>query len=316
MASKSPAPAYHSILAKFLIAPPHKNKAYLLVEGVPDQQFWAHNRRTDGTVKVQIQPMKGKDNITGNKQKQILGLPDLFKHYDKTKEGGSEAIRKQVIGIHDDDYDQIVEPDSKADPNLFSTRVPNDLEALLVNLWLKKGAPKIPVGIWMMEKKKVSPAINIACSIGILRAANRKGNWRLRFKADSGGIQPWLRRGVRSSNEEEWVQRVLIPHLIKAQYKSVKKRVSKKKVIQGYEEMKERCEADAISRFALVNGHDLCKIIQVMNEDEVKHWKLEEELRLSSRWSKINKKTRKHFELFHRIDEWSKQNNSKIFRWQ
>jgi len=317
MESKPTLPSYDSILAKFVIAPPHRKSSYLLVEGKPDQQFWARNRRTGGAVKVHIQPMKGKDNITGNEKKDILGLPELFKHYDETKEGGSESIRKQVVGIHDDDYDQIVEPGSETDPNLFSTKVPNDLESLLINLWLKKGAPKIPIGMWMMEKKKVSPAIDVASTIGMLRVANRIGNWRLIFKATkSGQIQPWLRESVRRSNQEGWVERVLVPQLIKAQPKFLKKKISRNKVVRGYREVKERCEADTISRFALVNGHDLCKIIQVMNGDEVKHWKLEEELRLSNRWSKINKKTRKHFELFNRIDEWSKQNNSKIFKWQ
>ena len=48
-----------------------------------------------------------KINIIGNEKKDILGLPELFKHYDETKEGGSESIRKQVTF-----FDRFVKNDS------------------------------------------------------------------------------------------------------------------------------------------------------------------------------------------------------------
>lgn len=315
MSSKPVLPYYHSILARMKMNPPRKN-VYVFVEGKPDHQFWAWVRATGEEKTVQIVQAKGKDNIIGNQRKGIDGLPQLFEHWDESGERGSEPIRKCVIGIHDDDYDQILEPDSEADANLFSTRVPNDLEALLFNLWLKKGAPEFLAGRGMMEKKKLLPAIDIASTIGILRAANRKNEWGLKFKPRGRGIQPWLIEAVRSHNDGDWVEGTIIPHLIKHQSKSNRRRFEKNTIAEGFSEMKRLCIHSGFDGFALVNGHDLCRIIAEMSGGEIQHDKLEEELRLNRRWSKINKKTRKKFELFNSLDEWSKASGSKLFRWQ
>lgn len=314
MSSKPVLPGYHSILARIRMQAPRK-KVYVLVEGVPDQQFWAWNRFTKGEVQVQIAPMKGKDNIIGNEQKGILGLPELFGEYD-SKEGGSEEIRKRVIGIHDDDYDQLLEPESKSDPNLFSTKAENDLEALLFSLWIEIGAPKFPAGRGMMEKKRLGAAIGISASIGILRAANRKNRWGLRFKSDGNRIQPWLREIVRRHDDENWFQNVMIRQLIEVQPNFKKRGIEFNTIVEGCREIENLCKESGLNRFALVNGHDLCKIVELISGGEIQHRELEKELRLNHIWSKIDKKVRKNFELFGRLDEWTKDSGSKLFKWQ
>ncbi len=315
MSSKPVLPYYHSVLARLRMNAPTKNR-YIIVEGKPDHEFWTWSRLLGGEKKVNIVPVMGKDNIIGNQRKGIDGLPQLFEHWDESRKGGSEPIRKCVIGIHDDDYDQILEPDSEADANLFSTKVPNDLEALLFNLWLKKGAPEFLAGRGMMEKKKLRPAIDIASTIGILRAANRKNGWGLRFKARGHGIQPWLVEAVRNRDDDDWVEGTIIPNLIKHQSKSNRRRFEKNTIAKGFSEMKRLCEDSGFDGFALVNGHDLCRIIAEMSGGEIQHEALEKALRLDRRWFKINKKTRKKFELFNRLDEWSQASGSKLFKWQ
>ena len=316
MRSNLALPTYDSPKAFFALAPPMINRLYLLVEGNGDHKFWAANRRTGGNKRVTILPVNGRDGITGNPDKNVEGLPEFFEEFSRLEGRSEEQVRKQIIGIYDDDYEQILNPNNEGDPNVFSTSPPNNLEALIFDIWAKEGYPSIFFNrsMWSMQKKNVSKALGIARSVGILRAASSKNGWRLKFREKQTGIQSWLKAGVENYTEPRWVEQALIPKLMKKQNKNVRGGVSVNTVVMGYKEMLKHCEATPT--LSLVNGHDLCMLVQLTNDGSPDYWIMEKELHLSQRWSNISKKTRGKIDLFQRLDHWSNDNESRMFKWQ
>ena len=253
----------------------HYGKPAIVVEGESDLGFW---------------------NIIRSSQAEVLPA-----YGRKAVIDGVRGFQNKSVGVIDEDYERIGGGSSGSESeNLFSTKEPNDIESLLLQSWLMGGADSIPNSPDYMfqahiPRNLVQKAVVLSRGVGVLRAINHSEGWGLRFKSEDRFMPPWLEGYVKSDEDER--ERALISGV----------KNNSTSTAPGIEEIQSRYREGVIrfrgaSDFALTNGHDLSKIIEILSAGAVRSMEVEKWLRNEVRPRGSD------FELFRKMNRWSEKN--------
>jgi hypothetical protein len=267
------------------------NSPTIVVEGA-DGRFWRRYKSRE----VNIIPANGKKAVREGIRVAIEEMPELI---------GSK------VGIYDEDYEQLYAAEPFEHPNLFSTKKISDLESLLTGAWMKSSQPMIIRDKIPITKDLVREVVRICRSIGVLRALNMSESLGLKFKEGDNPrkIQSWLKQYVESQKKEKGLgEKVLIDCIV-----NNSKVKSKKKLKESIHDFY-RSEVNnfrELDDYSLTNGHDICKVLELLTVGAVSSSDIERYLLFD--FDVIDCKD--EFGIFNRLDEWSSKNKVNLLRW-